>query len=349
LYSKHKWLRTPKAACHYTYEILKELLVLIEIQRLEKDLIEQKELETFNSIVMQEKISSLEKQVQEKNSLCHNHWLELTDVKSKSLQINFLVKSLNSYDMLRKKITDYEKENKTYIEIDITHLSNEYLTQCIEIVQKEIQVLEQKQLKAKNTAHVVSLLEEELSSLEKKHELLKHACTELSPNKGLIAKGLKGFLDHFLPQVNSFIEQVWLYPMKVCVKESNEKGIELDYKFQVQVNDSKPADDISNVSKGMKEMINLAFRLASMPYLGLENSCVYLDEYGANLDSKHKLAAYKVIKNLMESKNYSQVYVVSHFADGYEVLDNADFTVLCGSNIEMPTKNINKTTLITYH
>lgn len=348
LYSKFKLMSAPKTALEVTYRVLEELKTVSEIHSLKKQLDAIKEKDSRSKEELKNKFEHLENEIKKNEQECRTHWDKLTFTKQELEKTNTIIKAHDRYLQLKEEVRSLLSKHKTYVEISLDHMRNAYLNECIDLLQKEIHASEQKLLKARNIHHVVQTLEEEISELENKHVVLKKACIALSPDKGLIAKGLKGFLDHFLPQVNSFIEQVWLYPMKIVVKENHEKGVEMDYKFQVVVKDAKPIEDISLVSKGMKEMINLAFRLASMPYLGLEDGCVFLDEYGANLDAKHKLSAYKVTKTLMESENYSQIYIASHFSEGYGELSNADFTVLCPNNIELPDKTYNETTLITY-
>ena len=42
------------------------------------------------------------------------------------------------------------------------------------------------------------------------------------------------------------------------------------------------------------------------------------------------------IDHLIESTDYSQVFLVSHYQDGYSSLNSSEVLVLCDSNIELP-------------
>ena len=86
----------------------------------------------------------------------------------------------------------------------------------------------------------------------------------------------------------------------------------------------------------MQEVINLAFVAVSMKYLGLSNTPIFLDEFAASLDVAHRQSAYKAIDHLIESTDYSQVFLVSHYQDGYSSLNSSEVLVLCDSNIELP-------------
>lgn len=207
----------------------------------------------------------------------------------------------------------------------------------IQVVQYELSKREQLISKIDLQASIVKNLETQIVELNESLEVLKIAVKEISPNEGLIAKGLTGFINHFVSQVNSFIKKIWLYPMElVPMQADDEEGIDLDYKFAVKINNNKVIPDIKKASSGMKEVIDLAFVLVSMVYLKLEDSPIYLDEFAAKLDKSHRDAAFHVITNLITSANYSQIYMVSHYENSYGSLKNSDITVLCPSNIILP-------------
>ena len=66
--------------------------------------------------------------------------------------------------------------------------------------------------------------------------------------------------------MNAFIGKVWTYPLVIqsCSVVEGE-NIDLDYKFPMLINEGEsPISDISKGSRGMKEIINLAFRLTAM-------------------------------------------------------------------------------------
>lgn len=162
---------------------------------------------------------------------------------------------------------------------------------------------------------------------------------ELSPTEGLIAKGLTGFINHFVLQMNSFIKQVWLYPLEIipiALKEDDE--LDLDYKFSVRVNDNDQSSipDINKGSTSVRDIIDLAFKIISMRYLNIQNYPLYLDELGASFDKSHREAISKLIHDLVLSSDYSQVYIVSHYSETYGSFKNTDITVLCNENIDIP-------------
>jgi ABC-type oligopeptide transport system ATPase subunit len=83
----------------------------------------------------------------------------------------------------------------------------------------------------------------------------------------------------------------------------------------------------------MKEVIDLAFKIVAMQYLHLNNAPIYLDELAASFDKSHREAAYRMVNDLMINSNYSQIYIISHFADSYGSFNNSDVITLHDANI----------------
>lgn len=183
--------------------------------------------------------------------------------------------------------------------------------------------------------NVIQGLNTEIASLRTEIALLQLSEGALSPSTGLIAKGMTNFINEFVTTVNETIARVWLYPLAISPVEMSSED-ELDYRFTVQVNGEDASPDVSEVSEGMKEIINLAFTLTSMYFLGLEDYPVFLDEFAVKMDAAHRDAAYAIIDHLSESSIYSQLFLISHYESGYANLADAEITVLCPANITIP-------------
>lgn len=183
--------------------------------------------------------------------------------------------------------------------------------------------------------NVIASLNTEVVELRTEIALLQLSEGALSPSTGLIAKGMTNFINEFVSGNNETIASVWLYPLSIRPIEMASED-ELDYRFTVQVNGEDASPDVSEVSEGMKEIINLAFMLTSMHFLGLEDYPVFLDEFAVKMDAAHRDAAYAVIDHLAESSLYSQLFLISHYESGYANLADAEITVLCPANITIP-------------
>lgn len=184
---------------------------------------------------------------------------------------------------------------------------------------------------------IVQNLTKQIAEDEVDFKLLKMAMKDLSPTEGLIARGMTGFINHFIKMTNSYIEKIWLYPMAIApVAMMDDESVDLDYRFKVMVNGEVISNDVSRISTGMQEVIDLAFVAISMKFLRLDQFPIFLDEFARSMDPAHRSSAYTAIEHLIESSDYSQVFLVSHYQDGYSALSSSEILVLCDNNIRVP-------------
>jgi len=184
----------------------------------------------------------------------------------------------------------------------------------------------------------VTDLEVDIEKLKLEEECLKLMVKELSPTEGLIADGMMGFIRNFTGQINGLIRKVWSYPLQVYpCGASNEKGAELDYKFPLMIQSKdNVVPDISKGSSGMVEIVDLGARIVSLRYMGLSASPLYLDEFGRTLDKAHRTSAMEMIRSLMETLPFTQMFMVNHYSDLYGGFANVQTCVLDSRNIALP-------------
>lgn len=237
------------------------------------------------------------------------------------------------------------REDNLYKHLDIARQSaiNDY----IQTIQLELSKREQLISRVDIQNSIVINIESQIKELEEKYEVLKIATKELSPTEGLIAKGLTGFINHFVQQINSFIKKIWLYPLELIpVVPDEDEELDLDYKFMVKINDNNVIPDINKASSAMKEVIDLAFRLVAMQYLHLTESPIYLDELGSSFDKSHREAVVNLIKTLSVANDYSQIFIISHYQEMYGSFINSDITMLNTDNTNMANSAFNKNVII---
>lgn len=233
-------------------------------------------------------------------------------------------------------------EMLSQLELDsIKHQNNQALTTMIE----NLKITLGDKIKAKsdinNKHRVVQYLEDEIKSLSYKEGLLKLLLDELSPQSGMIAEGLKHFIDIFLRAMNQIIASIWSYPLVVKLPESQEDSIDLDFKFPMQVGlNQESIEDVSLGSSGIKEVINLAFKLTAMKSLKLDHYPLFLDEFGASFDQQHRVSAINIIKTIIEEKIHSQLFLVSHYESSYGALTSTDVSLL-SPEIPVPFDKVN--------
>jgi DNA repair exonuclease SbcCD ATPase subunit len=212
------------------------------------------------------------------------------------------------------------------------------LNAFIKQIQSELGAKEHILHLASNQKSVIKNIEDQITELETDKEALTHLINSLSPTDGLIAQGLLGFIRSYVDEMNEFIEKVWAYSMTIqaCDVQDSE-SLDLDYKFPINIDDpDDPVPDVSKCSKGMKEIINLAFKITAMKNLDLLDTPLYLDEFGSAMDTGHKNEIISLIKSFNEQKTFSQMFIVSHDVTQYSSISNAQVCVVCETNIITP-------------
>lgn len=194
----------------------------------------------------------------------------------------------------------------------------------------------------------IESLRKAIEEAEQKEKAYGILVDELSPNKGLIAEGLFGFIQYFLKDMNAVIAKIWSYPLFISIaEEMDEKG--LTYRFPVLTGIGETEiPDVNAGSAGIKEIINLAFKIVSMKYLKISDYPLVLDEFGRTFDATHRLNAGKAIHSLISTKEHQQLFMVSHYADAYGSMANINIVVIDDSNIILPLNAYNQHTFITY-
>ncbi len=217
-------------------------------------------------------------------------------------------------------------------------MRRESIQQCIRQLQAQLYRKEDVLTHIGIQRGIVEHLENDLVRLEKEEEVLKHMVREISPTEGIIAEGLLGFIRVFVSQMNSLIKKIWTYPLVVYpCGTGGQDSAELDYYFPIMVQSKTGMrGDVSEGSTGIREIIDVAFKITAMEYLGMEDFPLMLDEFGTSLDEAHRKSSGVAIKQLMEIKSFSQLFMVSHYHEQYGSLQNPEVCVLCATNITIP-------------
>lgn len=260
-------------------------------------------------------------------------------------QVNAVNRILQMEPLFREYGKQYNQLSIKYFEAMI----NEELD--TQIRERQIKVAQhQYQLNTfKEHASVIESIEKSITELEQQETAMKLVVASLSPKEGLIAEGIVGFMRNLVRKMNVVIKSIWTYDMEVLACGLSEDGTaDLDYKFPVAVHNpdaadsiynEKPSKDVSETSAGMMEVIDLAFKIVAMHYLGLDKAPLILDEFGVRFDHQHRINATYAIKNLMEQLSFSQLWLVSHYEESYMCFTNAQICVLSAANIMTPEQS----------
>ena len=302
-----------------------------------------------NEIVELEELIKLAEAVGDANlNELQNRLVEVTTfIDNKTAELNKLRKDISGYVEYKKELIEaFKLESKIHELIKHVETANknmvemmrrETLSHCIRQLQSSL-ALKETTLNAINLQKgIIEDLKKQIDILTIEEESSKLLVKTLSPTEGLIASGMLGFIKAFIGQMNNIIKKIWSYPLRVydCGCDDGE----LDFKFQLDVeNGQNIVPDIKLGSAGMKEVVDLAFKIVAMKYLHIANGPLVLDEFSKNLDTTHRVSAMNNLKLLMDNGSFSQLFMVSHDYEVYGIFTNADIVVLDSRNITVNSK-----------
>ena len=268
---------------------------------------------------------------------------ELFIITEKQRELNRNISKLKDLENLLKSL-ESQKEllSNLIVESVDTHnlwLKNQwylYICDSISILEQEIDKEDVLLKQIDRQKQITLSIEKQNESLAKEIETLKIIMTELSPSEGLIAKGMNRFINVFLKEINNVLRNIWSYPLELILSDLNNPTDELDYKFAIRVNDGEPIPDINIASTAMKEVIDLGFKIVCMKYLKMSEYPIFLDEFGASMDSAHRHSSINTIKDLVQNSNFGQIFIISHYESSYGSFKGSDINVLCANNIVIP-------------
>jgi energy-coupling factor transporter ATP-binding protein EcfA2 len=180
--------------------------------------------------------------------------------------------------------------------------------------------------------YLVARYKQQIDDIKLHVETLEAMIKELSPKNGIIAKSIGGFINRLIVNMNNVIEPIWSYDFSI-VPYDVENEEKLDYRFKVMVNGEVATPDVTKTSGGMREVIDLAFRLTVMKFLGLTDYPCYLDEFGIKLDSHHRSRIHSMVAGFVADSNFSQVFLISHQDTSYSNMKDSDVVIISGDNI----------------
>ena len=265
---------------------------------------------------------------------------KLNQLYNEQFDINRQIDTHDKYILLMSKIKETKAllkvsivESKNRITNNIKNNNNTYYNNVITYSKTLLTDLEKMISEAKYSNMVLTNLKKEEVELLNIKTSLEFGLKALSPTEGLIAKSILSFIGVFTENINNIINSIWTYKMEL-ISPSIGLDNDLDYKFKVRIDDNdNPREDISKVSSGMAEVINLSHKIVAGRLLGLDNYPLYLDEYGSKFDPLHKDKAYVIAKEL--SEDHSQIFMVTHFQETYDIYPKSELVILSSDNLFM--------------
>jgi DNA repair exonuclease SbcCD ATPase subunit len=327
----------------------RKIVTMLEVLRFDLECINQ-------AAKVEEEITELRKLLEQASKVGDQNITEATQrLNALTVEVELMTKSLTQ---TRKDLVEWQAYRRQLAEAlrlqqEIMKVGNQYealtfeaveairrttILQCIQQTQSSLARKEETLNTLKQQQAVVENLKVTIAQRVKEEVALKAAVKALSPTDGLIAEGLLGFVRQFTKEMNALIRKIWAYTLEVqpC-GISTEQGAELDYKFPMVVGSrDNIVPDVSRGSSGMQEIVDLAWKVIALKYSHLETGALLLDEFGKTLDLEHRTAAIMAIKSLLETKPFSQLFMISHYESHYGAFSNAEVCVLDARNIAVP-------------
>jgi len=199
-----------------------------------------------------------------------------------------------------------------------------YNLNIIDMINPMVNELKDKVTSVEIKENKIKELEDEKKEYTERRKAISQILDALSPNKGLLAKGLVEFINSVIDDINKVISNIFDYDL--MIKPIDLENGKLDFSFKL-ISKGNEITDISKGSSGMKEVIDLAFKLVSMNILGMDDYPLILDEFGRALDPVHRSNAYEYI-NELSNEQFSQVFIVTHNEDVFSRFPNANIVLL---------------------
>lgn len=304
---------------------------LARIHEYKRDIAEYEQLKTRvaqttegDMASFNQRLIASEALVEEHHQLVHNQRRKVDDMRKR-------LEDMRTFSLyIRQLETEHQQ-----LEVDMSDYINSQLQsiarEMLDDLQTKVAVMARQVTDAQTAKEIIRSNEEDITTLEAKRVMLERLVVEMSPKEGLIAEQMMGFVGKFIEEVNSVIQQIWSYPMEILPGKAD--GQKLTYYFPVWFpqhgtdDDAKPTDDIEQTSSGQNAIINYAFRITCLLYLGYSDGFLEVDEVEGPFTPEHKVSIMNHIRELVENGRFTQAFIISHHEDGwgslpeYEVVD----------------------------
>lgn len=205
-------------------------------------------------------------------------------------------------------------------------------------------------IRSESLHSVIESIKDNIKDLEKREKHNQFLMDGLSPVKGMIGYYMNDFLRSVVANVNAIIQPIWTNRLHVlnCSQSKSEEDVDLTYTFPVlSGNGDKPAKDIGDCSGGEREIINFAFRLVLLRYLGDKSSLpLIMDEVGVAFDELHRGRFCAYIAEQLRLDKLPKTFMISHsYKEIASAVGKANFIALNTEGLRLGFE-LNKNSII---
>lgn len=286
----------------------------------------------------------LGKSIDGKKSQLTNLSEQYINIKSSIDKLDIKIDMYRDIENMSLSIEDIKKYFDTNIISYLINAKIQVLETTIIDISKYKQIVEDEQISLKTSIKekesIKIRLEQEiipsinnLSNELKKLELLEKA---LSPMSGIPHIYMVRFINNIIKYVNIFISKVWNYEMELLLLKEDKP---LDFDFQIKLFNNSILKDIDMLSKGQKEMLNLAFTLAL--FIIMKLGTIYpikLDEVDSGMSHQHRDRFINLLVDLTFNKDIGQLFLINHNVSVYTSMSNGQVVCLDPEGIILPAE-----------
>lgn len=259
-----------------------------------------------------------------------------TIVNSIEADINRFVGYSNANERLSKDIDtikQYLKNKHTNKINKIKDIKNQHINMIILELNNQLSTIETTLDKFSYMSKSTKEYLDEIERVKEDNRLLEILVKELSPANGLIAESIKSFLGEYIDEVNAIISKVWSYDLEILPFDVDDLDKGVTYRFPVLTRGEPNAPDINDTSESMREMINIAFRIVSLKYMGLSQFPLMIDEFGRSMDEIHLIKSYDLLERICDTQDI-QMFIIAHIKACYNRFRNAGISIVSDLNLE---------------
>lgn len=180
---------------------------------------------------------------------------------------------------------------------------------------------------------LIADLENQVTECRLKEKAYNKLISTLNPSDGLIAEQLTGFIASFIGNMNTVLEKVWSYHLKIrpCGIEDGD----LNYYFPLEVVD-EVSNDVNDGSLAQREVVDFAFVLTLALRIDPETIPLIMDELGAHFDETHRQVVMQFVRDYVDAGKAKLAFLISHYAANHAAFTSAEILVFDASNILVP-------------
>lgn len=246
--------------------------------------------------------------------------------------LDSLTKQDNDLARLHAELSDTLTEAGLYTE----KLRQDILEDRVKQNQVQVGLIQSRLSKIQVREALIADIRKEHERAKYQHMLLGVLVKSLSPTEGLIGKYLMGFMQNIVKMANAVISEVWTTPLEVLPSKTDDSGLDYYFPLNVGEGDNQPAD-IADGSSSQVDMVDFAFKLLIMKFLGVEHHPLYLDEFGRTFDEQHRENLIPFINRFLELGQFQQIFYISHYVSTHGAFNQAEICVMDSANVTLPT------------